>query len=97
MNGFDSTSTGGLVVQGNGSSITYSYWDTQTTGQATSGGSGATGLTTAQMKATSGTYPSDLGSCFQFNFNKYPKIYTWDAVTSACNTNMLLGGSNATR
>jgi len=46
-----STYIGGLVGQVSTSTITNSFWDTQTTGQATSAGGGI-GLTTAQMKDT---------------------------------------------
>jgi hypothetical protein len=42
------TNVGGLVGWNNVGTITNSYWDTTTSGQATS--SGGTGLTTAQMK-----------------------------------------------
>ncbi|MFD0933589.1 beta strand repeat-containing protein, partial [Methylobacterium trifolii] len=45
---------GGLVgnVDGTLQTITNAYWDTQTTGVATSAGTGATGLTTAQLQGT---------------------------------------------
>ena len=78
--------------------IRNSYWDKSTSWQTTSAGTGATGLTTQEMQATSGAYPSLLGTCFQFNMNKYPKLYEWDASlpTPACNTK-LLGGENASR
>ena len=45
---------GGLIGFDNGGTVTSSYWDMDTSGQATSaGGTGATGLTTAQMKMQS--------------------------------------------
>ena len=91
---------GGLVGHQNIAlgSISSNYWDTTTTMRNSSGvaiGS-ATGLTTAEMQATTGTYPSNLGNCFKLTSGKYPQVYTWDVVTSAC-TNMLVGGPNATR
>jgi len=46
-----SSNVGGLLGQGGGV-VTASFWDTQTTGQATSvGGAGAVGKTTAEMKS----------------------------------------------
>ena len=66
---------GGLLGSGGGgSTLSNSYWDTATTMQAMSDGSGATGLTTDQMKATSGTYPSELGDGFQLSAGSYPKV-----------------------
>ena len=87
--------------------ILNSYWDNQSAGVGRTCGNnpglcaGAMALTTAQMQATSGTFltnPSGLGSCFQLNPNKYPKLYTWNASLPipAC-TRTLLGGENATR
>ena len=98
---------GGLVgIQNSGTSVTNSYASGSVSGNNNIGGlvgdssggsiTNSTDLTTAQMQATSGTYPSGLGTCFQFNLNKYPKLYTWDVITSACTTT-LVGGSNATR
>ena len=86
-----------------------SYWDTNSSGRASTCGnnpglcSGALRLTTAQMKATTGnfnTYPMNLGSCFQLTAGKYPKLYKWDTSLAKCitnNDNYLLGGDNATR
>ena len=45
-----SPSVGGLVGNYSGGTITASVWDTQTTGQSTSGGTGAKGYTTQQMR-----------------------------------------------
>ena len=71
-----SSNVGGLV--GNAGTVSNgSYWDTETgladgcgTGTCPSGG----GLTTAQMQAVSGTYPSGLGDGFQFTAGSYPKV-----------------------
>ncbi|MDD5285155.1 MAG: filamentous hemagglutinin N-terminal domain-containing protein, partial [Desulfuromonadaceae bacterium] len=49
--GLNSTYIGGLVGWGNVGDTTNSFWDTQTSGQATS--VGGTGLTTAQMQTAS--------------------------------------------
>ncbi len=81
---------------------TNSYWDTTTTGIGRSAFDelGVTGLTTAEMQATSDvvgpparTFPSGLGACFKLTANKYPQLYTWDAslATPACTTTLLDG------
>ncbi|WP_157182314.1 YDG domain-containing protein [Methylobacterium sp. WSM2598] len=60
------TGVGGLLGNGTGS-VSSSFWDTETTGQAISaGGSGATGLTTAQARqARSYTGWNFMGNWFQ--------------------------------
>ncbi len=61
------------------------YWDTQSTGQATSFGIGSLGgLTTSQMRLL-----STLGPCFKLAYVRYPQLYT-----SPCTTQILLGGPN---
>lgn len=45
-----STKVGGLVGFNHYASISNSFWDTETSGQDTSSGSGATGLTTSEMQ-----------------------------------------------
>ncbi len=97
--GNDDTSVGGFAGfrQRNDSAqiipvIMNSYWDTTSTKRSTSDGTGATGLTSTQMKASSGTHPSSLGGCFKLTTNKYPQLYT--KVSGTC-TSTLLGGSNA--
>ena len=35
----------------------------------------ATGLTTAEMQAVSGTFPDGLGAAFQLNAGDYPKLF----------------------
>ena len=74
---------GGLVGQINSllATISNSYWDNGTSGQTTSAGSGATGLSTSQMQAISGTYPSTLGSGFRLSDGEYPKVYKQDSTT----------------
>ncbi len=99
-----SGSTGGLVGgSAVSATVTTSYWDSMRGGMIGVGSgsiTGATGLTTAQMQATSGTFPSLLNgaspalACFKFpGINKYPQLYTWDTSTSVCTTT-LLGGPN---
>ncbi len=87
---------GGLVGDHSDISlIANSYWDTTATGLATSAGLAIEfGLTTIRMQATTGIYPSLLGSCFQLNVNQYPKIYTLRG--DVCTTELLFG-PNATR
>ena len=58
-------SIGGLIGFNNGGSITNAYWDTQTSGRATS--SGGTGLITSQMKQ-------------QANFTAFDFVNTWTIV-----------------
>ena len=96
--GTGTNDVGGLVGMYKSGTINNSYWDMTTTWQTTSAGTGAIGLTTPEMQATSGVYPSLLGTCFQFNMYKYPKLYTWDAnlPTPTC-TVTLLSGENAMR
>lgn len=65
---------GGLVgnIAGTLQSVATSYWDTQTTGQATSAGPGATGLTTAQLQ---GTLPAGFaGAVWATQANAYPYL-----------------------
>ena len=47
------------------------------------------GLTTANMQSTSGTYPSNIGSCFQLTSGSYPKLYY--SANGVC-TNTLMRG-----
>ena len=65
-------SRGGLIgnIVGVLQTITTSYWDTQTTGIATSAGTGATGLTTAQLQGAlpAGFVPGTWGT----QANAYP-------------------------
>ncbi len=72
------------------------YWDTTTTGWATSAGTGATGLATAEMQdATAGATIRGLGTCFNFRgASKYPQLYTWDASISSCTTTPLFRPNN---
>ena len=79
--GFDLYRIGGLTGTGNATnaSLSNSYWDTSSTGEADACGNdaactGTTGLTTAQMQAVSGTFPSGLGDGFQFTAGSYPKV-----------------------
>ena len=65
--------------------ITNNYWDTEAAdGLSTSAGGGATGLTSAQMQAVSGTYPEFLGPSFRLNQGSYPIIYKCDITTLMC-------------
>ncbi|NEU11861.1 filamentous hemagglutinin N-terminal domain-containing protein [Methylobacterium sp. BTF04] len=68
--------SGGLIgnIVGVLQTITNSYWDTQTTGVATSAGTGATGLTTAQLQNTlpGGFTPGTWGT----QADAYPYL-TW--------------------
>ena len=74
---------GGLLGRHNGYTRISrdSYWDTETSGQATSSSNDAVGLSTSQMQAVSGTYPSNLGSAFQLNDGEYPKLYKQGSTT----------------
>ena len=66
---------GGLVGYNTGGTISNSYWDEDATGQSASAGSGATGLSTDEMQAVSGTFPENLGSGFQLSAGSYPKVF----------------------
>ena len=71
--------TSGLIgsVSSGATSFSNNYWDTSSTGESDScdpACAGTTGLTTAQMQAVSGTYPSGLGAGFQFTAGSYPKV-----------------------
>ncbi len=90
---------GFMGYQEDGATLTGNYWDTTSTGQSTGIGNVASpsmtdllGLTTAAMKATTGTHPSSLGSCFKLTTGKYPKLYT--LVDSLCEANTLLPGQD---
>ena len=72
---------GGLVGFDDSGTISNSYWDEDTTGQSASAGSGATGLSTAQMQAVSGTFPENLGAGFQLSSASYPKVFQCLACT----------------
>ncbi len=90
----DGSLQGGLVAETimGSKRILNSYWDKTTTGIATSDDSSSEfGLTTAEMKSTTGNYPALLGSCFKLVQGKYPKLYTWNGL--AC-TQTLLDGPN---
>ena len=80
---FSSSFTGGLVGNNTSGTISNSYWDTDTSGQTTSAGSGATGLSTLQMQAdsSSASYPSALGSGFRLSDGEYPKLYQCTTCT----------------
>ncbi len=73
--GSASTVFGGLVAENVGS-VTGSYWNTETTGQATS--AGGTGLTTAQLQDTQSFY--DLASAAGWDFTT-----TWAPGTGSSN------------
>ncbi len=62
--GSGSSTLGGLVGF-NGTTVTASFWDTQTSGQSTS--AGGTGLTTAQMQDTQGFYDRALAAGWDFS------------------------------
>lgn len=87
-------STGGLAGT-SGASVTASYWDTQTSGQATSGGAGAVGRTTAQMK-TQSTYSGwDFDTIWAIDpaiNDGYPYLQ-WLSETSELTTAYSLAGS----
>ena len=94
---------GGLVGYQQISTISNSYWDKMATEQSEACGNycnGTTGLNTPEMQATSESviFPSGLGSCFELNVGKYPKLYELDIRfdTTSC-SKILLGGENATR
>ena len=75
---------GGLAGSGS-ADVTLSYWDTQTSGKATSaGGSGATGKTTAEMKAlTTGAFGTN-DSDWDFGDNtQYPALKKGGSTTVA--------------
>ena len=56
---------------------------------------GATGLSTAQMKAVSGTYPSALGDQFIFTSGSYPKLKYGGKADGHCggSTNVTCGAA----
>ncbi|TAN70186.1 MAG: filamentous hemagglutinin N-terminal domain-containing protein, partial [Methylobacter sp.] len=97
------TELGGLVGQANGGggSVTSSYWDKTTTGQATSanvtggGGGDGTGLTTAQWSTLGpfGTTPSD-GAWSTANWgtgNLYPGIKALPYITITASASQTYG------
>ena len=94
---------GGLVGYQQISIISNSYWDKMTTEQNDACGNycnGSTGLNTQEMQATSESviFPSGLGSCFELNVGKYPKLYVLDiSLDSPACSKILLGGENAIR
>ena len=81
-------SIGGLVASNEGNSvIANSFWDTTTSRQMTSGGGdGATGLTTAEMQATSGgRSPAALGTDdWLFEADSYPRLCADDDDDAPC-------------
>ncbi len=81
-NGVTTPYIGGLVAYGTGTpKVTNSYWDTQTTGQASS--VGGTGLTDAQLKAglPSG-FDSSVWAQSNTTNNAYPYL-KWQIATAA--------------
>mgnify|MGYP006277775227 FL=1 len=77
--------TGGLVAtNGAGSTVTASYWDTDSTGQDTSAGS-ATGLTTSEMQgsaAQTNMAGLDFDGTWRTRINDYPAL-AWQGVRPA--------------
>ena len=65
----------GFVVAIGVGTVSNNYWDTETSGSSTAlAGTTTTGLSTAQMKAVSGSYPSALGDQFILTAGSYPKL-----------------------
>ncbi len=90
---------GGFIGYKVGGSISSSYWDTKITSGCGSGScTNATGLSTDDLQAASDdtNYPANLGTCFQYNTGKYPKLFTLNEAGTGC-TSELLGGTNRTR
>ncbi len=78
------TNLGGLVgladdfsLDMSGNTITESYWDTQSTGQATSSG-GATGKTTAEMQMQATFTNWDFTDTWQIAASEYPELQALD-------------------
>ena len=83
----------GFVVLEFGTSSN-NYWDTETSGSSATK-AGATGLSTAQMKAVSGTYPSALGDQFILTAGSYPKLKYGGKADGHCggSTNVTCGAA----
>jgi len=73
VNGKSSIYSGGLVGLGTYSTITNSYYDSQTSGQTDTGK--GEGKTTAEMQTAD--FASDLGAAFKYNAGGYPKL-AWE-------------------
>jgi len=73
---------GGLIGSNHGT-ITHSYWDIETSGQETSsGGSGVTGLTTAEMQQQATFAPFNFYSVWQIDEgNGYPEFQDFSMHT----------------
>ena len=71
------------------------YWDTETSAGSSAALTGATGLSTAEMKAVSGTYPSALGDQFIFTSGSYPKLKYGGKADGHCggSTNVTCGAA----
>ncbi len=94
-------SVGGLVGANSGGTATGNFWDTTTTGQATSATGTGTGLTTAQMKLLS-TYSGaswDLASTWiVYDTNTYPLLRAFMTplqVTFASNASKTYDGTSS--
>jgi filamentous hemagglutinin family protein len=85
---------GGLVAESTGGSISNSFWDTQTTGQATS--AAGTGKTTAEMKdlATFGTWGSTIVGDASLS-NVAPQL-RWVTSGLAAGTSIWVVGQSST-
>ena len=73
---------GGLVGE-NSATVLFSFWDTERSGQSSSSGTGATGLTSDQMRSTTGTYPNFSSfyggdtNPFELTDGRYPRLKQW--------------------
>ncbi|MBH2067593.1 MAG: filamentous hemagglutinin N-terminal domain-containing protein [Burkholderiales bacterium] len=94
-------SVGGLVGANSGGTATGNFWDTTTTGQATSATGTGTGLTTAQMKllATYSGASWDLASTWiVYDTNTYPLLRAFMTplqVTFASNASKTYDGTSS--
>jgi len=85
------SSLGGLVGMSlGGNAITAGYWDTEASGQATSGGNLGTGLTTTEMQCPTG--PDDTGCKVGTTIYQGWSAALWDFGTSSQYPALILQG-----